>query len=67
MNITKKSQAIDHFQSAANLARALGLTRGAINFWPEDLTERQINEITGAIVRSEVAEKNKINKPQEVA
>lgn len=32
-----KSQAIAHFGSAANLARALGVSRSAITHWPEQI------------------------------
>lgn len=51
MNITTKSEAVNIFGSQAELARAIGVTRGAIGQWGEKLTERQINEVTGAAIR----------------
>lgn len=35
LNTMNKKDAINHFGSAAKLARALGLTRAAITLWPE--------------------------------
>lgn len=32
-----KSQAIEHFGSAAELARAIGVSRSAISHWPEEI------------------------------
>lgn len=48
MNIKTKSQAIELFRTATALAKALGITKSAVGQWPEELTNRQINEITGA-------------------
>jgi transposase-like protein len=46
-----KQQAAAIFESKAGLARALGISRQAINQWPDQLEERQINEVIGAAVR----------------
>lgn len=48
MNIHTKSQAIELFGTATALAKALGITKSAVGQWAEELTQRQINEITGA-------------------
>jgi len=61
MNIKNKSQAIKLFSSASELARALKISRGAVWQWPEELTERQINEITGAAVRRGLIKPKSIN------
>lgn len=50
MSMTKQ-QAAELFESKAALARALGISRQAINQWPDQLQERQINEVIGAAVR----------------
>ncbi len=47
----KKTIAIEIFGSGASLARAVGLTRGAVWLWPEDLTTRQQDEVIGAAIR----------------
>ena len=39
------------FDSQAGLARALGISRAAVAQWPDELTQRQIDEITGAALR----------------
>lgn len=50
MTLTKQ-QAAAIFDSKAALARALGITRQAINQWPDELEPRQVNEVIGAAVR----------------
>lgn len=47
----KKSDAIEIFKTQAELARALGITRAAIHQWPDELTQRQSDEVTGAALR----------------
>lgn len=46
-----KAEAISLFNSAANLARAVGLTRGRISQWEENLTQKQADMVIGAAVR----------------
>ena len=46
-----KSEAIKIFGSGAELARALGITRGAVSQWPEDLPQRDSDAVTGAALR----------------
>lgn len=46
-----KKEAIAMFGTVIGLARALGITRAAIYQWPEELTQRQADEITGAALR----------------
>jgi DNA-binding transcriptional regulator YdaS (Cro superfamily) len=41
----KKSDAIAHFKTASNLARALGLTRMSVSKWGEDVPMRRAFEI----------------------
>lgn len=47
----KKKDAISLFGSGAALARALGLSRGRIAQWENDLTEDQANRVIGVAVR----------------
>ncbi len=49
--IMKKRTAIEIFGSGAELARSVGITRGAIWLWPETLTIRQQDEVIGAAIR----------------
>lgn len=49
--ITTKTQARERFGDQAGIARALGITPQAVHRWPEQLTTRQSNEITGAAIR----------------
>lgn len=46
-----KQEAIQAFGSGAALARALGLTRGAISLWPDILDQRRADEVAGAALR----------------
>lgn len=48
----KKQEAIKIFGSAADLARALGLTRSSISQWPEDLEQAQADRVIGAAMRT---------------
>lgn len=50
MTITKQ-RAIAMFGSGAKLAAALGLTRGRISQWPEELDQRQTDLVVGAAIR----------------
>lgn len=47
----KKHLAIALFGSGAALGRALGVTRGAVHNWPNNLTQRQQDEVIGAALR----------------
>lgn len=47
----KKSEAIRLFDTGAALARAVGLTRGRISQWPDELTQKQADLVRGAAVR----------------
>ncbi|WP_369053087.1 Cro/CI family transcriptional regulator [Burkholderia gladioli] len=49
MHLTKQ-QAVDLFGSQAALARALGVTRGAIWQWADELDIRQTAMVVGAAV-----------------
>ena len=47
----RKSDAIQLFGTAAELARAVGLTRGRISQWPKVLTQKQADLVNGAALR----------------
>jgi hypothetical protein len=47
----QKQHAIDVFGSAADLARELGMTRQAVQAWPDPLTQKQIDRLIGLAVR----------------
>lgn len=49
--ITTKAEAAKLFGTYSALARALGLTKQAVNQWPDELTIRQQNEVVGAAIR----------------
>lgn len=46
-----KQDAIAAFGSGAALARALGITRGAVSLWPAVLDQARIDRIRGAALR----------------
>ena len=46
-----KSEAIGLFGTAAELSRAVGLTRGRISQWPDELTQKQTDLVIGAATR----------------
>jgi hypothetical protein len=47
-----KQQAIDIFGgSGAELGRAVGLTRGRISQWPDELEQRETDLVVGAAIR----------------
>lgn len=50
MTLTKH-EAIHLFGSGAELARAVGLTRGRISQWPDALDQRQTDLVMGAALR----------------
>lgn len=50
MFMTKK-QAIDLFGSGAELGRAVGLSRGRISQWPDELDQKQTDTVVGAAIR----------------
>ena len=49
--ITTKTQAKALFGDQAGIARALGISPQAVHRYPEQLTQRQGDAITGAAVR----------------
>lgn len=51
MEIQTKDDAIEYFGTLTGLSNALGISKQAVSVWPDKLTNRQINEVTGAIVR----------------
>jgi len=53
IKINTKKQAKAFFGSYSKLAKALGITRQAVNKWPARLTERQKNEVLGAAIRKQ--------------
>ena len=46
-----KQTAAKLFKNQSGLARALGLSRSYISDWPDELNQRQVDEITGAAIR----------------
>lgn len=50
MNLTKQ-QAIAIFGDGVRLADALGLTKGAISQWPDDLDQKRTAMVIGAAVQ----------------
>ena len=47
-----KAEAVRIFgDSNADMARALGVTRSAIQQWPDELTQEQSDRVVGAAVR----------------
>jgi DNA-binding transcriptional regulator YdaS (Cro superfamily) len=50
MNMTKQ-QAISMFGTGVALARALGITKGAISQWSSDLDQKQTAMVIGAAVQ----------------
>jgi hypothetical protein len=50
-----KSQFVPWFGSKADTARALGITRASFQEWPEELTQRQVNELMGAAISEGLA------------
>lgn len=55
MGTMKKDDAIKIFGSQAELSRALGLTRGRISQWDEDLDLAQTDRVIGAACRMGLA------------
>ncbi|VVE82892.1 Cro/CI family transcriptional regulator [Pandoraea sputorum] len=51
MNLTKQ-QATAIFGSGAALARALGITKGAVSQWPEELDQQRTAAVIGAAVQN---------------
>ncbi|HDR9199639.1 TPA: hypothetical protein QDB48_000926 [Burkholderia vietnamiensis] len=56
MNLTKQ-QAIAIFGTGAALARALGLTKGAIPQWPDELDTQRTAAVIGAAVQRGFADR----------
>lgn len=51
-----KTEAIEHFGSAANVARALQLSRAAISSWPEEvplLRQMQLEKLTDGKLKAD--------------
>lgn len=46
-----KKEAISHFGGVKQTAVALGVTRQAVERWPDELTQRIQDRIVGAMVR----------------
>lgn len=57
VNLMNKTEAIRIFGTAAALARALGLSRGRISQWSDDLDQSQVDRVIGAAVRTGRADK----------
>lgn len=55
----KKSDAIAEFGSPSKLARAVGLTPGAISQWADDLLPVQRDRVQAAIYRREQEKRGK--------
>lgn len=51
IEIMRKREAIELFETGAGLARAVGLTRGRISQWPDELTQKQVDLVVGAALR----------------
>lgn len=51
MNLTKQ-QATAIFGSGAALARALGITKGAVSQWPDELDQQRTAAVIGAAVQN---------------
>lgn len=47
----KKSDAVAQVESGTKLGRAVGLSKGRISQWPEDLTQKQADLVRGAMIR----------------
>ncbi|HFT8008583.1 TPA: Cro/CI family transcriptional regulator [Burkholderia cenocepacia] len=56
MNLTKQ-QAVAIFGTGAALARALGLTKGAIPQWPDELDTQRTAAVIGAAVQHGFADR----------
>jgi transcriptional repressor of cell division inhibition gene dicB len=50
MKLTKQ-QAIALFGDGVALGRALGITKGAISQWPEELDQSKTDRVIGALIR----------------
>lgn len=50
MKLTKQ-QAAALFGDGVGLARALGITKGAISQWPEELDQSKTDRVIGALIR----------------
>lgn len=47
-----KSQMLSMIGTQSDLARMVGLTRASVHQWPEQLTQRQSDELVGAALRT---------------
>lgn len=50
MKLTK-TEALEMFESGAELARSLGISRSAISQWPEELDDQRIAMVLGAAIQ----------------
>ncbi|ALS63603.1 Cro/CI family transcriptional regulator [Pandoraea apista] len=67
MNLTKQ-QATAIFGSGAALARALGITKGAVSQWPDQLDQQRTAMVIGAAVQNgKSVPDGFINQPDQVA
>ena len=46
-----KQEAINIFGSVRKLSETLGVTRHAVYMWPDNLTQKTIDQVTGAALR----------------
>ncbi len=66
----RKSDAISHFGSAANLARALDISRAAVTKWPDLIPEGsayKIESVSGGALRVDPADYPKRQRTDEEA
>jgi len=51
MGLMTKKEAVEIFKNQSGLARAVGLSRGRISQWPDELTQKQTDLVRGAALR----------------
>ncbi len=57
-----KSEAIEYFGTEHALAKACGVAPSTVGRWPDDLEEKHINMVTGAMVRQNEKRQAKANR-----
>lgn len=55
-----KTQAIELFGSKAAIARALGVSRQAVQAWPESLDRKRSDQILGAATRLDINKRRQL-------
>ena len=60
--ISKQSAAEFFGGSQISLAKAIGISAAAISKWPDQLTERQTNEVLGAALRRGVIDQAEVDR-----